>query len=142
MVKSAIYLIKNQRFHECTKHIGVRFHFIRDVVEEGAIKVEKVITNDNAADMLTKIVPLAKFAHCKDLAVVCINWCNSKRTTARWSWYVQQRFDSSCFLQWDCPVSLEVLAGVVYTHAWNTNQGGDWKSWFWFLWNQTKWKMN
>ena len=71
--QSAIHLIKNQRFHERTKHIDVRFHFIRDVVEEGTIKVVKVITDDNAADMLTKIVPLAKFAHCKDLAGVRIN---------------------------------------------------------------------
>jgi len=71
--QSAIHLMKNQRFHERTKHIDVRFHFIRDVVEEGTIKVVKVITDDNAADMLTKIVPLAKFAHCKDLAGVCIN---------------------------------------------------------------------
>ena len=71
--QSAIHLIKNQRFHERTKHIDVRFHFIRDVVEKGAIKVEKVITDDNAADMLTKIVQLAKFAHCKDLVGVCIN---------------------------------------------------------------------
>ena len=54
--QSAIHLIKNQRFHESTKHIDIRFHFIRDVVEEGAIKVEKVITDDNDADMLTKIV--------------------------------------------------------------------------------------
>lgn len=63
--------MKNQRFHERTKHIDVRFHFIRDV-EEVTIKVVKVITDDNAEDMLTKIVPLAKFAHCKDLAGVGI----------------------------------------------------------------------
>ena len=61
--QSSIHLIKNQRFHERTKHIDVRFHFIRDVVNEGVIKVENVITDDNAADMLTKVVPLAKFAH-------------------------------------------------------------------------------
>ena len=66
--ENAIHLIINQRFHDHIKHIDVRFHFIRDVVEEGAIKIEKVITNDNGVDMLTKIVPLAKFAHCKDLA--------------------------------------------------------------------------
>ena len=71
--QSAIHLIKNQSFHEGTKHIDVKFHFIRDVVEQGAIKVEKVITDDNATDMLPKIVLLAKFAHCKDLAGVCIN---------------------------------------------------------------------
>lgn len=71
--QSAIHLIKNQIFHERTKHIDVKFHFIRDVIEEGAIKVEKVITDDNAANMLTKIVLLAKFAHRKDLVGVFIN---------------------------------------------------------------------
>ncbi|WMV20388.1 hypothetical protein MTR67_013773 [Solanum verrucosum] len=70
--QSTIHLIKNQRFYERTKHIDVSFHFIRDVVEERSIKVEKVITNDKIADMLTKRVSLAKFAHCKDLAGVCI----------------------------------------------------------------------
>lgn len=34
-------------------------------------------------------------------------------------------YDSSCFLQRDCHVSLEVLTEVVYMHARNTNQGGD-----------------
>ncbi|WMV20389.1 hypothetical protein MTR67_013774 [Solanum verrucosum] len=53
--QSVIHLIKNQRLHGCTKHIDVRFHFIRDVIEEGVIKVEKIITNDNVADMFTKI---------------------------------------------------------------------------------------
>ena len=49
--QSAINLIKNQRFHERTKHIDVRFHFIRDVIEDGAIKVVKLITDDNVAYM-------------------------------------------------------------------------------------------
>ncbi|XP_049397407.1 UPF0481 protein At3g47200-like [Solanum stenotomum] len=66
--QSVIHLIKNQRFHEHTKHIDVIFHFIRDVIEDGDIKVEKVITDNNVADMLTKTVLLAKFAHYKDLA--------------------------------------------------------------------------
>ena len=70
--QSAIHLIKNQSFHEGTKHIDVKFHFIRDVVEQGAIKVEKVMRDDNAADLLTKIVPLVKFAHYKYLVGVCI----------------------------------------------------------------------
>ncbi|XP_069147987.1 secreted RxLR effector protein 161-like [Solanum lycopersicum] len=66
------YLV--ERFHEHTKHVDVRFHFIRDIVEEGAIKVEKkVITDDNFEDTLTKIVLLSKFARYKDLAGVCIN---------------------------------------------------------------------
>ena len=33
--QSAIYLRKNPMYHERTKHIDVRFHYIRDVVAEG-----------------------------------------------------------------------------------------------------------
>ena len=43
------------------------------LIEVGTIKAEKVIIDDNSVDMLTKIVWLDKFAHCKDLAGVCIN---------------------------------------------------------------------
>ncbi|OAE27126.1 hypothetical protein AXG93_3984s1010 [Marchantia polymorpha subsp. ruderalis] len=40
--QSAIHLIKNQMFHESTKHIDVKLHFIRDVIAEGFVVVEKV----------------------------------------------------------------------------------------------------
>ena len=40
--QSAIYLIKNQRFYEHTKHIDINFHFILDFIEERSIKLEKV----------------------------------------------------------------------------------------------------
>lgn len=46
---------------------------MRDVIEEGVVKVDKIITDGNIVDILTKIVPLVKFSHCKDLARVCIN---------------------------------------------------------------------
>lgn len=49
--QNIIHLINNQRFHEHTKHIDVRSHFIRDVIEEKAIKVKKVITDNNATNM-------------------------------------------------------------------------------------------
>ena len=65
--QSAIHLTKNQMYHERTKHIDVRFHFLRDEVSEGNIVVKKVGTADNPADMLTKPVPTNKFKHCLDL---------------------------------------------------------------------------
>ncbi|XP_040364466.1 secreted RxLR effector protein 161-like [Rosa chinensis] len=61
--QSAIHLAKNQVFHARTKHIDVRYHRIRDWVGSGNIFVEKVHTNDNAADCLTKPVALEKFKH-------------------------------------------------------------------------------
>ncbi|GJU79647.1 hypothetical protein Tco_1282012 [Tanacetum coccineum] len=61
---SAICLAKDQVYHERTKHIDVRYHFIRT---EGRIKVKKIGTQDNPADVFTKPVPLIKFRHCLDL---------------------------------------------------------------------------
>ena len=68
--QSAIFLTKDNMFHDRTKHIDVRYHFVREVVEKGDIVVVKVSTEDNAADMLTKTLPGAKFQHCLDLASV------------------------------------------------------------------------
>ena len=48
-------------FHERTKHIDVRYHFIRGAVAKGDVKVCKISTHDNPTDMLTKHVPVAKF---------------------------------------------------------------------------------
>ena len=69
--QSAIYLAKNQVHHSRTKHIDVRFHFIREIIDEGDILLKKIRTADNPADMLTKLVPLHKFKHCLDLTGIC-----------------------------------------------------------------------
>ena len=68
--QSAIYLTKDQMFHERTKHIDVRYHFIRGIVANGDVKICKISTHDNPADMLTKPVPVAKFELCSNLVGV------------------------------------------------------------------------
>ena len=40
--QSAIYLTKDQMFHERTKHIVVKYHYVRDIVEQGKLKVCKI----------------------------------------------------------------------------------------------------
>jgi len=65
--KSAIYLAKNQVYHVRTKHIDVRFHFVREILDEGDIELLKIHTKENLADMLTKVVSGVKFTHCKEL---------------------------------------------------------------------------
>ena len=57
-------------YHERTKHIDVRMHFVRDVIIEGSVVVQKIPTEDNPVDMITKLVPVAKFRHCLDLSSV------------------------------------------------------------------------
>ena len=64
---SAIYLARNQVYHARTKHIDVRYHFVREILEEGDIELLKIHTSENPADMLTKVVSGVKFAHCKAL---------------------------------------------------------------------------
>jgi hypothetical protein len=54
---SALKLTRNPEFHSKSKHIDVKYHFIREKVEEGAINTERVGTKDNLADVLTKALP-------------------------------------------------------------------------------------
>ena len=48
-------------FHKRTKHIDIRYDFVRDIIEEGMVKVCKLSTHDNPVDTMTKPVPIAKF---------------------------------------------------------------------------------
>ncbi|CDO75139.1 hypothetical protein BN946_scf184772.g6 [Trametes cinnabarina] len=52
--QSAMSLAKNSTFHDRTKHIAIRHHFIRDEIEKQAIHVEYIPTGDQVADILTK----------------------------------------------------------------------------------------
>ncbi|GJR53654.1 transposable element [Tanacetum coccineum] len=69
--QSAIHLSRNQVYHERTKHIDVRYHFIREVISEGIVHVRKIRTTNNPAYMMTKPVTTNKFKHCLDLVGVC-----------------------------------------------------------------------
>ncbi|KAG8474901.1 hypothetical protein CXB51_031552 [Gossypium anomalum] len=68
--QSAIFLTKDQMFHERTKHIDVRYHFVCDIIARGDIVVSKISTHENPADMMTKSLPITKFEHCLDLVGV------------------------------------------------------------------------
>ena len=51
--QSVIHLAKNSAFHSRTKHIHLKYHFIRSVLEDGELKLQKIHTSQNPADMLT-----------------------------------------------------------------------------------------
>ena len=61
--QSAIALARNNQYHARTKHIDVRFHFIRWVVEQGAIQLVYCPTEDMVVDVLTKALPSPKVKH-------------------------------------------------------------------------------
>ena len=64
---SVIYLIKNQVYHIWTKHIDVRFYFVREILKEGDLVLKKIHTKENPTKMLIKVILGAKFNHCKNL---------------------------------------------------------------------------
>ena len=63
--KSAIALSKNPVHHDRSKHIDLRYHFIRDCVETGKIDIEYVGTEDQLADVLTKPLGRVQFMELK-----------------------------------------------------------------------------
>ena len=50
----AIYLSNNHTTSQRTKHIDVRYHFVREYIEDGVLKVLFIPTEDNDADIYTK----------------------------------------------------------------------------------------
>ncbi len=62
--QSAIHLAKNSAFHSRTKHINLRYHFIRSLIEDGVLKLVKIAGSKNPVDMLTKPVTTEKLKLC------------------------------------------------------------------------------
>jgi ATP-binding cassette subfamily B (MDR/TAP) protein 1 len=62
--QSAIHLAKNPVFHARTKHIQLRYHFIRGLMSDGTLSLKKVLGSKNPADMLTKVVTTEKLKLC------------------------------------------------------------------------------
>nr|GFA92322.1 zinc finger, CCHC-type [Tanacetum cinerariifolium] len=67
---SAIALVRNPVFHGRSKHIDIRYHFIRECVENGHINVEHVSGELQRADILTKALPRLKFVTMRQMLEV------------------------------------------------------------------------
>ncbi|GJS01359.1 hypothetical protein Tco_0317867 [Tanacetum coccineum] len=52
--KGAVDLSRNPVQHSRTKQIEIRHHFLRDNVQKGNISIERIASEDNIADILTK----------------------------------------------------------------------------------------
>lgn len=63
---SAIKLVQNPVFHKRSKHIDVRYNFIRTKVEEKLIDIRYIESACQLADFLTKALSTSKFVHNRD----------------------------------------------------------------------------
>ena len=61
--QSCIKLTDNSTFHDKSKHIEIKYHYIRDMVQRGAIKLQYVPIEEQVADVLTKPLSRVKFEH-------------------------------------------------------------------------------
>ena len=59
--RSALALVKNPVFHGRSKHIWIKYHFIRDCLEDGSIKAEHIPTTNQLVDILPKSLGKTKF---------------------------------------------------------------------------------
>jgi hypothetical protein len=61
--QGAIALSRNPTAHSRTKHINIRYHFIREAVEDGKVDLVYCRTEEMVADILTKALPAVKFTY-------------------------------------------------------------------------------
>jgi hypothetical protein len=57
----AIFLATNRTASDRTKHVDIRYHFVRDLIESNLIKVFFVPSDKNVADIFTKNLENARF---------------------------------------------------------------------------------
>jgi hypothetical protein len=60
--QSSLALAENPEFHQRTKHIDIKYHFIRQQVEKGTIHLSYIPTADMVADGMTKPLTAVKHA--------------------------------------------------------------------------------
>ena len=60
---SAINISKNPVMHSKTKHIAIKYHFVRELVQDKEIRLEYVNSKDKIADIFTKPLPKDAFLY-------------------------------------------------------------------------------
>ena len=53
-------------FHDKSKHIEIKYHYIKDMVQRGAVKLQYVVMEEHIADVLMKPLARVKFEYFKE----------------------------------------------------------------------------
>jgi hypothetical protein len=74
---SAINLAKNPIAHGRSKHIELRFHYLREQVNNGNLTLEHCISEEQVADLFTKAVTVKVFQKLRDqMGIECVGNMN------------------------------------------------------------------
>ena len=58
-----INISKNPMMHTKTKHISIKYHFLRELVQDKAVRFEYVNTKEKNVDIFTKPLPKDAFLY-------------------------------------------------------------------------------
>ena len=64
--QSCVKLSENPMFHDKLKHIEIKYHYIRDMVQRGEMKLQYVAMDEQIADVLTKPLVKVKFEYFRE----------------------------------------------------------------------------
>ena len=64
--QSCVKLSENSVFHDRSKHIDMKYHYIRDIVQKGVVKLQYISTDEQVADIFTKPLARVKFAYFRE----------------------------------------------------------------------------
>lgn len=64
--QSCVKLSKNPMFHDRSKHIEIKYHYIWNTVQRGVVRLKYVPTNEKVVNVLTKSLSQMKFGYFKE----------------------------------------------------------------------------
>jgi len=71
--QSCIKLTENPMSHDRSKHIKMRYHYIRDMIQSKVLSLQHDLTAEQTADIFTKPLTLIKFVYFHDKLGVAEN---------------------------------------------------------------------
>jgi hypothetical protein len=71
--KSCIKLTENPVFHDMSKHIDMKYHYIRDLIQRKTVKLQYIATSELVVDILIKPLPLGQLVQLRDKLGVAEN---------------------------------------------------------------------
>jgi hypothetical protein len=64
--QSCIKLSENPMIHDKSKHLEIKYHYVRDMVQKGVVKLQYISIDEQIADVLTKPLSKIKFEYIRD----------------------------------------------------------------------------
>ena len=77
--QSCVKLSENPVFHDKSKHIEIKYHYIIDMVQRKAIHVQYLPTHEKIADIFTKLLAKTKFKYFRERLGLVENACLAER---------------------------------------------------------------